>query len=76
MKKIENSECLVNFGQFIKEGREKRDLLQSEVADMVGITQSYYSLIERGLRGVDLVTAMTICQKLRLNMSDYVNKYM
>ena len=76
MKKIENSECLVRFGRFIKDGRKQRDLLQEEVADMVGITQSYYSLIERGKREVDLVLAMRICQKLRLDISDYIKDYL
>ena len=79
MKKIENSECLVGFGEFIKEGRKKRDMLQSEVADLVGITQPYYSLIERGMtndRNLDLVLALKICRALRLDMGDFINKYM
>ena len=76
MKRIENSECLHRFGQFIKDGRKQRDLLQEEVADMVGITQAYYSMIERGKREVDLVLAMRICQKLRLDIGDYIKDYL
>lgn len=78
MKKIENSECLIGFGQFIKEGREKRDMLQEEVAQLVGISQSYYSRIERGSkdRNVDLVVALKICQVLRLDLSDFIRPYM
>lgn len=79
MKKIENSECLVGFGEFIKEGRKERDMLQSEVAELVGITQPYYSLIERGMtkdRNLDLVLALKICRVLRLDMSDFISRYM
>ena len=78
MKKIENSECLIGFGNFIKEGREKKDMLQSEVAALVGITQPYYSVIERGSkdRNVDLVLALKICQVLHLDINDFIKQYM
>lgn len=78
MKKIENSECLIGFGNFIKEGREKRDMYQAEVAALVGITQAYYSIIERGSkdRNVDLVLALKICQVLRLDLNDFIKQYM
>ncbi len=78
MKKIENSECLIGFGNFIKEGRENRDMYQAEVAALVGITQAYYSIIERGSkdRNVDLVLALKICQVLRLDLNDFIKQYM
>ena len=78
MKKIENSECLIGFGKFIKEGRRKRDMLQSEVAELVGISQPYYSMIEKGTedRNVDLVLALKICRVLRLDIRDFVKQYM
>lgn len=78
MKKIENSECLLGFGKFIKEGRERKDMFQSEVASLVGITQAYYSMIENGTkdRNVDLVLALKICQVLRLDLNDFIKQYM
>lgn len=78
MKKIENSECLLGFGKFIKEGREKKDMYQSEVAALVGITQPYYSMIEQGTkdRNVDLVLALKICQVLRLDINEFIKQYM
>lgn len=77
MKKIENSECQICFGNFIKEGRKKKDMLQTEVAELVGIPQSYYSVIERGAenRNIDLVLAMKICQVLGLDISDFIKQY-
>ena len=76
MKKIENSECLAGFSEFIKDGREKRNMLQSEVAELAGITQAYYSMLERGLREPDLIVAMKICKALRLNLSKFIKRYM
>ncbi len=78
MKKIENSECLIGFGNFIKEGREKRDMLQSEVATQIGISQPYYSMIEKGTkeRNVDLVLALKICQVLKLDINGFIKQYM
>lgn len=76
MKKIENSECLVGFGKFIKSGREKRDMFQSEVAMEVGISQAYYSYLERGEREIDFVLALKICQVLNLDLSDFISAYM
>ena len=78
MKKIENSECLLGFGKFIREGRMKRDMYQHEVAALLGITQAYYSMIEQGNkdRNVDLVLALRICQVLRLDINDFIKQYM
>ena len=77
MKKIDNSECLIEFGKFIKDGRTKRDMYQEEVAALVGISQSYLSYIERGSkdRNIDLVLALKLCQVLRLDLNDFIKKY-
>ena len=76
MKKIENSECLTDFGKFIRDKRESLNMYQTDVAAAAGISQSYYSHIESGMRNVDLVLAMKICQVLKLNLNDYIKEYM
>lgn len=78
MKKIENSECLAGFGEFIKRGRERQDMFQSEVATLVGVSQPYYSMIENGAkdRNVDLVLALKICQVLKLDINEFIKQYM
>lgn len=76
MKTIDNCECLIGFGNFIKEGRERQGLYQSDIALKLGITQAYYSAIERGKRNVDLVMAMKICQVLHLNLENYISIYL
>ena len=76
MKKIENSECLSDFGEWIRRERERRDLSQAEVAKMVGIHQTYYGKIELAKRVVDLVAAMNICKALGLDLSDFIKTHM
>ncbi len=76
MKKLDNSECLVDFGRFILAERNRKGLNQTEVAHQVGIHQTYYSKIENGDREVDLITAMNICRALDLDLSDFIKTKM
>lgn len=76
MKKIENKDCLIAFGKFIAAEREKQELYQRDVAEKIGISQVYYSYIERGERTVDLVLALRICDALELDLRDFIASYM
>ena len=76
MNSIERKECIGSFGDFIKEHRLKKDMLQQDVAEAVGISQSYYSLIERGEREADLMLAIRLCRALRVDLGNFVKKYM
>lgn len=73
---IDNRECLREFGSYIKQAREWRNMTQSEIAELLEINQSYYSLIENGKREVDLVLALKICQELKLDMRDFITKFL
>lgn len=75
MKIIDNSECLIGFGEFIRTKREQLGMYQQDVASELGISQVYYSQIERGIRNVDLVLALEICTILKLNINDYIKSY-
>ena len=76
MKKLDNSVCLSDFGEWIKTARERKGLSQAEVALGAGIAQSQYSRIESAKREVDLITAMAICRVLGLDLSDFIKTYM
>ena len=76
MKIIDNNECLIGFGEFIRTKREQLGIYQQDVASEVGISQVYYSHIERGLRNVDLVLALEICKILRLDLNEYIKAYL
>lgn len=75
MNKIENSELLCAFGEWIREAREHKDLTQAEVGQIVGLHQTYYGKIELGKRVVDFVTAINICKALGLDISDFIKTY-
>ena len=75
MKKIENSECLCDFGEMIRGRREALGLLQEDVAQQVGINRTYYGKIEAGLRNIPFVTAMKICQVLKIDISDFIKTH-
>lgn len=76
MKIIENSECLIAYGDFIRKAREGKGLSQRDLAEQLGITQAYYSQIESGKRNVDLVLAMKMCSLLGINLQEYISIYM
>lgn len=61
------------FGEYIKQGRERQCLYQSQVAELLGVSQQYYSHIEKGIRNVDLVFALKICSALKLNLNDFIS---
>lgn len=72
---IDDRECQARFAKFIRDGREARQLYQSQVAEKIGISQQAYSLFESGERGVDLVRAMKICEILHLNIHEFIDTY-
>lgn len=73
---LDNKDYQIAFGKWIKEAREDRSLLQSEMAGWLKIRQSYYSMIENGQRNVDLVLAIQICDILGLSIDDFSKRYM
>lgn len=75
MKKIDNSVCLKDFGEWIKGERCRRELTQAEVATMAEISQSQYCRIESAEREVDLMSAIRICNALRLDLSDFIKTH-
>lgn len=72
---LDTKQCQKDFGSFIKAGREKQHLYQSQVASQLGITQQYYSQIENGVRNVDLVLAINICEVLGLKFNSFLHTY-
>ena len=73
---LNDNVCLTSFGRFIREGRERQGLYQSQIAEQIGITQQAYSKIELGKLNVDFITALKICEILHLDISDYIKTYL
>lgn len=72
MKLLDEKDCIVAFGEFVREGRDKKNLYQTEVAEMLGISQGYYCRIERGEREVPLTLALNLCSALGLDINDFI----
>ena len=76
MKSLKSKSYRSMFGKFIKEAREYKGLSQTEAAELVGITQSYLSYLEKGRREIDLVLAMRLCDVVGVDMRDFINRCM
>lgn len=75
MRNLTDKENLLLFGKFIREKRELKGYSQEEVAELIGITQSYYARIELGKRNVDLFVSMKICEVLGTSLKDFLKTY-
>lgn len=75
MNELTDRENLILFGKFIREKRELKGYSQEEVAEQVGLSQSYYARIELGKRNVDLFLSMKVCEVLGTNLKEFLKTY-
>jgi len=73
MKNADNQNFAKRFGEFIRNGRIRKKLSQQELADHLGMNQSYLSRIEQGARSIDFELAVKICAFLTLDLNDFIN---
>ena len=76
MREISTQECHKGFGEFIKDARLEKGIYQEELAEKVGIKQSYLSRLERGERNIDLALALKLCDILEVDIRKFVLLYM
>lgn len=57
----------MQFGKKIRDAREDLDLLQTDVAGQIPMSQSNYSKIERGVQEPSMEQLRRICQILHLD---------
>lgn len=67
MKTYEEEIISAKFGSFIRESREEKGLYQADIAEQIGVSRSYYSLIEAGKRDIYFSLAVKICRTLELD---------
>ena len=76
MAYTEKATYLGLLGETLRDARTKRHFSQSEVAEMAGITQSHYSLIENGKRDADFFVVVKLCQILNVDLCAIIAKFL
>ena len=72
---MDSKQCNIAFGRFVRDGRERRGLYQSDVAEKVGLTQSHYARIESGDRKISISLAIQLCAYLNLDINEFSRQY-
>ncbi len=65
-----NDKTQQEIGRKLREVRERKSLLQEEVAKTAGISSSYYARIERGEENPSTTVLENICKALKIKSSD------
>ena len=60
----------VLLGERIKFWRQQRNLTQEQLAEIVGVTPRFISLIEIGKRRVSLESLLSICTEVEITLND------
>ena len=74
MKTFEKEKVANEFGSFVREARERKGMTQYEIAEQLGVSRSYYTMIESGNREIYFTLAMNICAVLDLNINDFMKR--
>ena len=61
--------------RLLYEKRTAADIKQEELAEKLGVHQSYISKTENGDRRIDLVELSDFCEALGVNLVELVNEY-
>ena len=75
MKMIEREKALIEFGRAIRSARENKDWFQAEVAEKLGISSSYYAMIENGDREIYFTLALNICRVLEVDVCEFMKRF-
>lgn len=60
----------------LRQVRQRANLTQSQLAEMVGQTQSYVSKYENGEQRLDLVELEAVCKAVGISLTDFVEQYL
>jgi transcriptional regulator with XRE-family HTH domain len=63
------------FVQLLIAFRNKKGLLQTDLAKKLNVHQSFISKIETGQRRVDIVELKEICKQLNIKLSDFCKSF-
>lgn len=74
MKMFEKEIIAKEFGAFIREARESKGIYQADIAEQLGVSRSYYTMIEAGNREIYFSLAVNICAVLDLNINEFMKR--
>ena len=63
------------FRDLLKEARVAENLTQADVADRLGLPQSYVSKYESGERRLDFVETVLVCEALGMSIEEFAAAY-
>lgn len=61
---------LLEFGNKVREERQKQSMSQEDFADLVGVHRTYIGMIERGEKNITLENIQRISKALNLKIED------
>lgn len=67
--------CSVDYGNYIKERRQKMGLTQEEVAQKLGISQVAYGRYELGVREPNFSLILKIAEVLHFSPGEFFDNY-
>lgn len=74
MNTVSKEKISKEFGQFVREAREKKGLYQADIAEQLGMSRGYYTHIEAGNRDIYFTLAINICRVLDLDINDFIKR--
>ncbi len=64
---MKKKELYVAMGERLRRQRNKKGLTQENVAEMLGISLTYYGKIERGINGLSLEKLLLVSERLDMD---------
>jgi transcriptional regulator with XRE-family HTH domain len=64
------------FRRLLKELRSARNLTQAQLADRLGLPQSYVSKYETGERRLDFIETAAICDALDMGLPEFAKTFL
>lgn len=65
------SDIKARFGQRLRKFRRNKDLTQEQLAELVGISVDFVSLIERGLSSPSFATIQRMSEVLEVSVEEF-----
>ena len=74
MKNIEKEKVLIEFARAMRSARELKGITQAYAAEELGVSRSYYAMIENGDREIYFTLALNICRLLDVDINEFVKR--